>query len=102
VSAVLPLFAWSETRPVASPRSTPQAANLARVEGGLAPEILRWCRQHVGQEFHMATLTAEVGEGRAPDSVRRILGQLRRAGHVEVKVVQRSASLYRVIAVRHG
>jgi hypothetical protein len=94
----LSLTAWRP--PVASPKATPQSANLARVEGGLAVPIMAWLRARVGQTFHLSDLSAAVGEGRAPDSPRRILGQLRRAGHVEVALLDRSASLYRVISVR--
>lgn len=88
--------------PQAAPGSSEQTQHLVRVERGLAKPILEWCREHQGQDFHLATITeAVLGHvTAAPDSVRRILAQLRRAGHVDVVLLDRRRSLYRLGRVR--
>ena len=94
------LLAWSP--PVAAPKADEQTQNLARVEGRLAEAILCWCSIHEHQEFRMSTLTEDVTRSipAAPDSVRRTLAQLRKQGCVEVELVSRSQSLYRLGQVR--
>ena len=84
--------------PVAAPEATEQQLHLVRVESRLARAILAWCRDHAGQDFHLAWITEAVtGHVQcAPDSVRRILAQLRRAGHVQVELLDRRRSLYRL------
>jgi hypothetical protein len=92
----LGLLEWSPPR--VAPHASEQSVELARVEGRIAELVLAFCAGRTGQDFHLAELTAYVAERAqvAPDSPRRILGQLRRAGQVQVEVVNRSASLYRV------
>ena len=98
----LPLFRWSETRPVVAPTASEQAQNLARVEGRIAESIIRWCSRHVGAEFHLSEMTADIMAETmcAPDSPRRILLQLRDSGQVEVECVDRATSAYRLGSVR--
>ena len=91
-------------RPVASPRASVQTKELVRVEGRIASAVLAWCRAHVGQTFHLADITSAI-EAQievAPDSTRRVLGELRRQGHVQVDLLSRSDSLYVVRAVGEG
>lgn len=88
------LFTWAETRPVVAPKASEQAREIARVGTGLAPLILSWLRDHNGQQFHLADITAAVGENRAPDSVRKIMSELRRHGFADVVLLDRSRSLY--------
>ena len=98
----LSLFTWAETRPQPSPKASEQGQQLARVEGRLAEAILAWCSIHEHQQFRMMDLTTDVlaHMQAAPDSVRRILAQLKRSGQVEVECVSRSESLYRLGSVR--
>lgn len=82
-----------------------QEAQLTRVTGQLAAAILRFCRHRLatGQpEFHAAELREYV-EGvhqGAPGSPDRILRALRRTGAVDYRVIDRAASLYRIVSVR--
>ena len=87
---------------VLPPKPTEQAAQLARVEGRLAEAILAWCTLHEHQQFRMAELTEAITAHlqAAPDSARRILGQLRKQGRVECECVNRAESLYRLGSVR--
>ena len=96
------MFDWEGGLVRAAPKAPEQAQQLARVEGRLAEAILAWCAMHEHQDFHMATLTEAITGHiqAAPDSVRRILAQLKKAGHVEVECIDRSRSLYRMGAVR--
>jgi hypothetical protein len=100
IDNTLPLFAWRP--PVSSPSAPEQAHQLARVEKGLAVPILAWCRAHAGQDFSLNQITAAITghHACAPDSVRRILLQLRHSGHVEVELLDRARSLYRLGVVR--
>lgn len=95
----LALLGW---QPRVAPRASEQDQQLARVGGRIADLVVAFCRQRVGAEFHVAELLGHVEryEQVAPDSPRRILGQLRRAGQVDVELVSRSRSLYRVVGVR--
>jgi hypothetical protein len=92
----LSLTDW--TPPVSSPSAPEQSVQLARVEKGLAVPILAWCRAHAGQDFSLNQITSAITghHACAPDSVRRILLQLRHSGHVEVELLDRSRSLYRL------
>lgn len=89
----LPLF---EARP-----DSP-AQELARVASNLASPIVRWValRRISGQRvFRLAELSEALeqqGLKFAPDSPRRILGELRRKGLVGVTLESRADSLYRV------
>lgn len=94
------LFAWAESRPSAGPKASEQGRQVVRVGTGLAPLILDWLREHNGQTFHLADVTQAVGDGRAPDSVRRIMDELRRGGFADVVLLDRSRSLYECRAVR--
>lgn len=93
-----PLLTW--TPPQAAPRASEQGRQMVRVGKGLAPLILYWLHIHQGETFHLADVTEAVGAGRAPDSVRRIMGELRRKGFAEVVLLDRSRSLYECRAVR--
>lgn len=98
----LPLFA--PQRPVASPRASVQTTELVRVESRIGAVILAWCERHVGREFHLSQMTAAVMAETlcAPDSPRRILLQLRESGHVDVELLERGRSFYRVRSVNQG
>lgn len=98
MSATLSLFDWTPPEP--KPAASVQAAELARVEKGIALHVLAFCR---GREtFHADELRAYVQErtGRAPASPDRILRQLRSRGLVSYRVADRARSLYAVEAVR--
>ncbi len=92
------LMDWEGRIVRAAPRAPEQPVQLARVERGLGAAILAWCRAHQREEFRMSELTEAIGSHHqaAPDSVRRVLAQLRTAGHVEVECVSRAGSLYRL------
>jgi hypothetical protein len=76
----------------------PGTTDLTRVAARIGAAVLEFCGRT--SQFHMADLAAFV-EGRigsvAPDSAGRILRQLRRAGTVNYRVVDRSASLYEIV-----
>lgn len=95
----LGLLEW--TPPRAVPQASEQARHLARVEGRIAALVIEFCAGRVGEEFHLSDLTGFVSSRAqvAPDSPRRILGQLRRAGVVDVELLDRGGSLYRVQGV---
>lgn len=81
-----------------------QAAHISRVTSQIARAILTFCRSRLatGQsEFHADDLRAwvSVREATAPGSADRILRDLRRAGVVDYRVVNRAQSLYRVVSV---
>lgn len=88
------LFTWAESRPAAGPRASEQGRQVVRVGKGLAPLILDWLKAHQGETFHLSEITRAAGDGRAPDSVRRIMGELRRGGFADVVLLDRSRSLY--------
>jgi hypothetical protein len=82
-----------------------QAANLQRVTDNIGDIVWRFChrRWYFGCSFVMADLVAHVTAMMpliAPDSPSRILRELRKQGRVDYIVVNRAASLYRVVAVR--
>ena len=91
-------------RPVASPRASVQTTELVRVESRIGAVILAWCERHVGREFHLSQMTSAVMAETlcAPDSPRRILLQLRESGHVDVDLLERGRSFYRVRSVNQG
>jgi hypothetical protein len=93
----LSLTAW--TRPVASPKATPQAREIVRVARGIAPIVLEFCKAH--RVFHAEDLRAFVMSrtGRAPGSADRILRDLRRQGFLDYSV-ERSLSRYTMNGVR--
>lgn len=88
-------------RPQAAPAASPQAKNLARVTGRIGSSVLRFCRARVGKTFHAADLAGFVSAdcGGAPGSGDRVMRQLRLQGVVDVELVDRAASLYRVVGV---
>jgi hypothetical protein len=95
------LLDW--TRPVAAPDASVQSVEQARVEGTLAEPILAWCSIHEHQQFRMDDLTQAIKAHFpwcAPDSPRKILNVLKRAGRVEVECIDRSRSLYQLGSVR--
>jgi ABC-type amino acid transport substrate-binding protein len=83
-----------------------QSANLQRVTDNIAHHVVVFCRRRlrtVRGIFRASDLVAYVQSRSmfiAPDSPSRILRQLRLAGRVDYIVVNRAASLYRVVAVR--
>jgi hypothetical protein len=85
-----------------------QSANLQRVTDNIGDIVLRFCvaRLKWNPDFTADELRRYVAGGvrhgtvLAPDSPSRILRELRRQGRVDYVVVNRAASLYRVVAVR--
>lgn len=92
------LLDW--TPPVVAPTAKEQARELARVEKGIALDVLEFCRQH--QTFHADALRAwvQIRGGRAPGSADRILRQLRARGLVQYRILNRAASSYEILGVR--
>lgn len=93
----LPLDSWRP--PQASSKASAQAKQIVRVESRLARAIIAWAKEHVGEVFHLATMTTAVTghHTAAPDSVRRIASALTKAGHIEIVCVDRSRSLWKVV-----
>lgn len=93
----LPLFAPS--RPVVSPRAPEQTKQLARVTSRIGGSVLAFCRAREGSTFRAADLAAFVMQdcGGAPASADRVMRQLRAQGFIDVQVVDRAGSLYRVV-----
>jgi hypothetical protein len=82
-----------------------QRAELARVTGATAGAILNFLRRRLANgfvQFHADDLRGDVAcrLPTAPASADRVLRDLRRAGIVSYIVVNRRASLYRVLSVR--
>lgn len=105
----LPLFGWSPPAPSAP--KPDQAAELARCLSALERHIMTFLRGAIlkpeSRQFHMGQLTAFVQERQrlegvkpcAPDSPRRVLGELKAMGCADVRLLNRRASLYEVVAV---
>lgn len=80
-------------------------ANLDRVKSRIAGHVTAFCRSRVasGEDtFHAEDLLRWVRErlpSIAPDSPRRILGELRLEGALNYEVLNRRASLYRILSV---
>ena len=93
------LLGWE--RPVAAPRASEQDRQAVRVGGRLDEAVLAWCREHVGAEFVLGTMTGEVCSrvAAAPDSPRRRLAALVKAGLVQARCLDRGRSLWRVDGV---
>ena len=94
------LLTWTPPQP--SPRASEQERELARVERrGVALAVLNFCRLHTGETFSGADLAAYVLArcGGSPSSADRVLRALRAEGVIDVELVSRSASLYRVVRV---
>lgn len=96
------LLEWSP--PQASPRASEQDRELARVEGRIAEVVVEFCRLRLtaGGEFYGCDLSAFVMRhaGGAPDSASRVLRALRRSGQVQVALLSRSQSHFKVEGVR--
>lgn len=62
--------------------------------------MFHWCALNIGRSFRLAEFTSEVQAAHdgycAPDSPARLLRLLRQRGLVQVVLVSRSGSLYRV------
>jgi hypothetical protein len=108
-----PLLDWCPPAP-SSPKPAPpdQHAELARVAGALEKHVLGFLRERMhgapgGRVFHMSTLLDAVNarrtsDGRkpcAPDSPRRVMRELEAQGCCHVRLIDRSMSLYEVVAV---
>lgn len=82
---------------------TEQTENLTRVRDSIAPHIIRFIREHSGQEFHGADLqqyvASHVNGFVAPGSPDRILRDLRKRKVVNYELVSRSRSLYRAVPI---
>ena len=80
-----------------------QAVELARVKLNIAPLLLKWFEgKKPGDEFFISEPTQYVWRTApqvAPDSPRRVLSELKDDGKVNYKLVKRSESRYRVLAV---
>lgn len=98
----LGLLQWTPPQP--APKASEQDQELARVEGRIAEVVLEFCRLRLetGGEFFSSDLAAYVMRkaGGAPDSASRILRALRVSGQVQVRLLSRSQSHYRVEGVR--
>lgn len=84
-----------------------QQSQFTRVTGAISREILKFLRRRVANgfvEFHADDLRGAVASAMptAPGSADRVLRDLRRAGVVSYEVVDRRASLYRLLSVRPG
>lgn len=105
-----PLFDW--TPPAPSAPKPDQAAELARVLSALERHIMAFLRERMRgapgcRVFHMSTLLEAVNKRRsaegkkpcAPDSPRRVMRELQAQGCCDVRLLDRSLSLYEVVAV---
>lgn len=107
-----PLFDWSPP-PASPPKPAPdQAAELARALSALEQHIMAFLRERMRgapgcRVFHMSTLLDAVNKRRAaagkkpcaPDSPRRVMRELQAMGCCDVRLLNRSLSLYEVVAV---
>jgi hypothetical protein len=87
---------------VEAPRRKPVDAELTRVRGSIGRSVVDFCAARVGQTFHASELREHVARecgAAAPASADRILRALRADGVCVYTVVDRGASLYRVLAV---
>lgn len=87
--------------PVLAPHASEQSRQLARVEGRIAEWVISFCMEYVGRQFYASELAGFVAEqsGGSPESGMRVLRALRRTGQVDVELVSRTQSLYRVVGV---
>jgi hypothetical protein len=87
--------------PVLAPNASDQSRQFARVEGRIAEWVISFCMEYVGREFYASELAGFVAEqsGGSPESGMRVLRALRRNGQVDVELVSRTQSLYRVVGV---
>jgi hypothetical protein len=89
-------------RPQAAPRAPEQPQQLARVTSRIGESVLAFCRSRVGQTFRAVELAQHVMQecGGAPASADRVMRQLKAQGFIDVSVVDRAGSLYRVLGVK--
>lgn len=75
-----------------------QRRELARVHSAIGKAVIEFVRGRAGREFTGAELDEAVrAQCKAnPGSALRIMRELRNAGHIDVELVSRSGSLYRV------
>ena len=75
---------------------------LQRVSGRIAQSVITFCRLHEGSTFRGSELSEYVTArcGGSPSSSDRVMRQLRSEGAVDVELVSRAGSLFRVKAVR--
>jgi hypothetical protein len=103
VSGQISLLDWSPPTAVAGPRATEQTIQLARVAEGIERTVYQWCALNQGRSFRLQEFTSEVQAAHdgycAPDSPARLLRLLRGRGLVQVILVSRPGSLYRVVGV---
>lgn len=85
---------------VPPPSAHEQEQQLQRVTGRIGASVLRFCRSRIGSTFTAADLAGHVVSecGGAPGSADRVMRDLRRKGLVDVELVDRAASLYRIRA----
>ena len=111
VDGIGPLFDWSPPAPSA-PKPPDQTAELARVLSAIEREVMGFLRLRLlgpveKRSFHMTALLEHVNTRRAaagqkpcaPDSPRRVMRELQAQGQCEVRLLDRSLSLYEVTAV---
>lgn len=79
-------------------RADEQSQQLARVSDALAPRIVAWALERIGQTFHASELREAVGG--APASADRVLRDLRRRGVIGYAVTDRARSQYELRFVR--
>ena len=81
---------------------TDHKSNLKRVSESIAPLIVSFIDERLGQEFHGEELLKYVSDRVpvAPDSPGRILRELRRKNTINYKVESRSQSRYRALPIR--
>jgi hypothetical protein len=95
------LFSFQSTgTAVVSPKAPEQPRQLARVTGRIGESVMLFLSRRQGQTFRAADLAAFVMAdcGGAPASADRVMRQLRAQGYIDVQVVDRAGSLYRVAA----
>lgn len=99
-----PLFGWLPPPPSA-PKPIEQDEQLRRVVSGIGVHVLAFLRTRLLSEsdrvFHLTALNTYVAEHAkcAPDSPRRVMGELKKQGWCVVELLSRSDSLYRVHSV---
>jgi hypothetical protein len=85
-----------------SPPPSEQDVELARVAGKIGQSVMTFLEQRrPGGTFHAKDLHEFVGPGVAPASADRILRLMRQNGAVNYEIVNRRASLYRILEL-HG
>lgn len=79
-----------------------QHPELQRVSGRIAQSVVAFCLTRVGGTFFGSELASYCMArcGGSPSSADRILRQLRAEGRIDVELVSRPDSLYRVNGVR--